>query len=237
MISTFHSGEQAAFPVNAYFRLDEWTSFLGKRVAVSQPITDKLPFRTRHIPNYVIPPKIRPPVPLPKSIGFVGRLSHEKAPDLFCQLAEQAPSDLQWHVYGDGPMREELEKTYGEHVHFHGVVTDLSDAWQGMGLMIMPSRFEGLPLASLEALGHGIPLLASRVGALPDVVKDGHTGWTFEREDQQEAMAGLQAWLDLNETQQREMRRACQSHLRKEFSEEKRLSQLLEVYREAGLKI
>ena len=237
VVSTFHSGEQAAFPVNLYSHLDKWTSFLAKRISVSKPIARKIPFSSRHIPNYVLPPEQPPTGPLPHNIGFVGRLSHEKAPDLFCQLAQQAPASLEWHVYGDGPMRARLEHQYGKRVTFHGVVTDLSNAWHNMGLMVMPSRFEGLPLAALEALGHGVPLLASRVGALPDVVKQDVTGWTFDREDLSQAMQGLNSWLSLDERQQLGMRKDCQTHLRQEFSEEKRLSQLLEVYRSAGLAV
>ena len=234
VVSTFHSGESLPFPVNLYFRLDEWTSFLGQRVSVSTEIAQKIPFASSHIPNYVLPPNDPPTGALPRRIGFVGRLSHEKAPDLFCALASAAPSGLEWHIYGDGPMREELEQRYGQAITFHGVVTDLSTAWRKMGLLLMPSRHEGLPLAALEALGYGIPVLASRVGGLPDVAKHGQTGWTFEREDMQGALSGLQNWLALDETAQTSMREQCKSHLQSAFSEEKRLSQLFEVYKRAG---
>ena len=237
-VSTFHSGEQPPFPLNVYYRLDEWSSFLGQRIAVSEPIRAHIPYGARHIPNYVLPPDNPPEGPLPRRVGFVGRLSHEKAPDLFCELAKRANrDDIEWHIYGDGPMHAELEQAHGDRVIFHGMVTDLKEAWKNMGLMLMPSRFEGLPLAALEALGHGVPLLASRVGALPDVVKSKRTGWMFERQDMDGAMAGLQAWLTLNEAQQIAMRQSCREHLLTEFSEQKRLSQLFEVYRAAGLKL
>ncbi len=237
VVSTFHSGEQVPFPVNIYFLLDRYTAFLARGISVSKEIRDRIPFTTSHIPNYVLPPDSPPTGPLPRRVGFVGRLSHEKAPDLFCQLARSATNNVEWHVYGDGPMRAGLEQRYGDCVTFHGVVTDLDAVWRNMGLMLMPSRFEGLPLAALEALGHGIPVLASHVGALPDVVKTGKTGWTFQPEDMEGAKAGLESWLGLGEQEQASMRQACRIHLSKEFSEEKRLSQLLEVYRAAGLSL
>ncbi len=122
-------------------------------------------------------------IDLPRRVGFVGRLSEEKRPDLFCALARRSPPGVEWHVYGNGPMGARLELEYGDTVRFHGTVTDLEPAWSTLGLLVMPSRFEGLPLAALEALTAGIPVLASRVGDLSSVVVDGQTGWLFESGD------------------------------------------------------
>lgn len=237
VLSSFHSGEKAAFPVSAYYLLDNWSSLLAPRIAVSEEIAARIPYPSSHIPNYVLGPSAPPNEPLPRRVGFVGRLSHEKAPDLFCRLAADGPADVEWHVYGGGPMLAELQAAYGARITFHGMVTDLSQAWRSMGLMLMPSRFEGLPLAALEALAHGVPVLASRVGALPDVILEGRTGWTFPPEDLAAARTGLAQWLALDREQQIAMRATCHRHWQAEFSEQKRLDQILAVYRKAGLDV
>jgi glycosyltransferase involved in cell wall biosynthesis len=234
VVSTFHSGERFGFPVNAYHWLDDWTSFLGERIVVSEMIKRRVPFPSAHIPSFIMTSSAAPSGTLPRRVGFVGRLSAEKGPDLFCTLARRSPSGVEWHVYGDGPMRARLEGEYGDTVRFHGVVTDLEPVWSTLGLLVMPSRFEGLPLAALEALTAGIPVLASRVGGLPSVVVDGQTGWLFESGNLDAARSCLDDWQALDSAQQAIMRRSCWTRVRSNFSELKWLPEVLTVYKQAG---
>ena len=234
VVSTFHSGERSPPPVGVYEWLDEWTSFLGQRIAVSDRIQRRLPFPSIVIPSFVAAPPSAPVGPLPPRIGFVGRLSAEKAPDLFCALAERSPRHIEWHIYGDGPMRRELEQRHGARVRFHGVVADLDSVWPALGLLLMPSRFEGVPLAALEALAAGVPVLASRVGGLPGIVIENSTGWLFERENLDEALSHLEIWRRLPPEAQAGMRADCWRHVRDYFSEATQFPRLLAVYARAG---
>lgn len=235
VVSTFHSGERPPFPVNVYFWLDRWTSFLAaRRISVSEAIRARVPFRSTMIPSYVVATDAPPVGPLPRRIGFVGRLSAEKAPDLFCEMARRAPAGLEWHMWGDGPMRARLEAEHGDLVRFHGAVADLSECWTSIGALLMPSRFEGLPLAALEALAAGVPVLASRVGGLPTIVEPGTTGWLHEAGDIDGALADLARWRALDEATAAAMRRACHAHVRANFSESRWLPEMLAVYASAG---
>ena len=234
VVSTFHSGERAPFPVNAYNLLDAWTSFLGARIAVSRPIQARLPFRSEYIPNYVLTPNAVPGGPLPMRAAFVGRLSEEKGPDVFCALARASPTGVEWHAFGTGPLRGALEAEFGDCVRFHGVVADLSEMWPSIGVLVMPSRYEGLPLAALEALAAGVPVLATRVGGLPSIVEHGQTGWLFEPGDESAALRHLATWRSLGIEEQQAMRSACWGHIRNHFSEANHLPALLCVYKEAG---
>lgn len=242
VVSTFHSGERGPFPVGVYDTMDDYSSFLGQRIAVSARIQQRLPFGARLIPSYVATNSEPSRTPLPPIIAFAGRLSPEKGPDLFCELAARAKADprfagTEWHVWGDGPMRLDLEARYGSCVTFHGVATDMDAVWSRVGLLVMPSRSEGVPLAALEAAALGIPVLASRVGGLPTVVVDGRTGWLFQAGDLDQAMLGLTAWQSARQSDSVQLRRSCWEKARRDFSEARWLPEIMSVYRAAGLDV
>jgi glycosyltransferase involved in cell wall biosynthesis len=102
---------------------------------------------------------------------------------------------------------------------------------------VMPSHFEGVPLAALEAAAHGIPVIASRVGGLPKVVTEGATGWLFEAGSLAAAEAGLHAWRTAVAQDAAALRRACWTKARDHFSESRWLPEVLAVYRAHGLTI
>jgi glycosyltransferase involved in cell wall biosynthesis len=236
VVTTFHSGARGHFPLAAYEILDEWTSFLGPRIAVGRRIQARLPFSSVVVPSFIEAGQ-RPSVrELPNRVGFVGRLSEEKRPDHFCEIARRFGDRVEWHVYGDGPMRAELEGRYGDLVRFHGVATDMGQVWPTLGALLMPSRFEGLPLAALEALAHGVPVIASRVGDLPSVVVQDRTGWLFEAGDVAAATALVSRWYALGEQARCDMRQWCWEHVEEHFAVERHLPRILECYRAAGLR-
>ncbi len=234
VVATFHAGERGAFPVSAYQLADEWTSILGGRIAVSRAIADQLPYASTLTENFLRAPDVAPASPLPRRIGFVGRLSHEKAPDHYCKLARRCPGMAEWHVFGDGPMRAELECTYSRDVQFHGLITNLDSVWASLGLLVMPSRAEGLPMAALEALAAGVPIAASAVGGLPSIVKAGITGWLFAPQDIDGAAAAVRCWSELDNASQIAMRREAHAFVAEKFSERRQLPAILEAYRRAG---
>lgn len=242
VVSTFHSGARGPFPVGVYETLDDWSSGLGQRIAVSAQIQARLPFASTVIPSYVRTASTPSSAPLPQLAAFVGRLSAEKGPEAFCQLAEVANRQphlhgVEWHVWGDGPLRTHLEARYGRLVKFHGVATDMDSVWPQVGLLVMPSLFEGVPLAALEAAAHGVPILASRVGGLPSVIVEGQTGWLFAPGDLDGALDGLNHWhLARGDGDAPSLRAACWSKARGEFSEDRWLPHILTVYRAAGLR-
>jgi glycosyltransferase involved in cell wall biosynthesis len=237
VVTTFHSGERSHGRLGLYEHADEWSAFVGERISVSAAVQERLPYASTFIKNFV--PDAAPPAvgALPRVVAFVGRLSPEKGPDLFCELAVQSGDDLSWHVYGDGPSRSDLQSHFGDVVAFHGVVPDLTEIWPSIGLVVMPSRFEGLPYAALEALSAGIPLLAARVGGLPSAVIEPATGWLFDPGDLAEAVRKLKVWLALGPAGQAAMRLRCWQHVKDTFSESSEMPRLLAVYRKAGLAI
>lgn len=112
--------------------------------------------------------------------AVVARLSHEKGVDLFLQaLALLKARGRRWSaiVAGDGPERDALtslaaELGLGADVHFLGHVAEIDALYPHIDVVVLPSRSEGLPNVLLEALQAQRAIVATRVGAVPEVVTD-----------------------------------------------------------------
>ena len=116
---------------------------------------------------------------LPRPIvGVVGRLSQEKGVDLFldaCAVLVQKGLAFSALVAGDGPGRARLEAHCARlgleaRVRFLGHVYDVDALYRMLDLVILPSRSEGLPNTLLEAMQADVPIVATAVGAVPEVV-------------------------------------------------------------------
>lgn len=110
-------------------------------------------------------------------IGFVGRFSEEKQPELFAQLSvcDDANSYIAW---GDGPLRAELMKKYPK-VDFRGLSSDQKEIYDSLDILVMTSTFENCPMVILEAWKYGIPCVVPDVGGIPEIVKDGYSGMLY----------------------------------------------------------
>jgi glycosyltransferase involved in cell wall biosynthesis len=90
--------------------------------------------------------------------------------------------DLRLEIAGDGSLRSSLEHEchvlgISGHVSFIGWREDLPNVMAGWDVFVLPSLDEGFPIASLEAMAAGLPVIASAVGGLLELVQDGKTGW------------------------------------------------------------
>jgi len=111
-------------------------------------------------------------------IGVVGRLSPEKGVDLFleaCALLDRRGVAFSAIVAGDGPERGRLERrcrslALESCVHFLGQVSHVDVLYGNLDLLVLPSRSEGLPNTLLEAMGADLPVVATKVGGVPEVV-------------------------------------------------------------------
>lgn len=233
VVSTFHAGERATFPVRFYQIVDDWTSFLATRLAVSEPVARRLPFGATIMPNFVHLPERRPRPPK-RNFVFVGRMSEEKGPDLFCRLARCRSADGEWHAHGDGPMLAALRAQFGDVVAFHGHSDNIGPVLDDAALVVMPSRAEGLPMAALEAMAHGAPVLAASVGGLPDLIEDGHNGFLFPAGRLDIAGERLDRFLRLEETERRSMAEAARQTIEDRYSPEAVVPLLLDQYRSAS---
>lgn len=108
-------------------------------------------------------------------MGAVGRVAPQKNPEHAIELVRRLPSaHLAWA--GDGPLRAEIERTIeGEglagRVHLLGQISEdaMPVFFRAVDIVVMPSRYEGLPLALLEAMHAGVPVVASDIPPMAEV--------------------------------------------------------------------
>lgn len=117
-------------------------------------------------------------------IGFVGRLAWEKGPDKFIKAAEhilrQLP-DVHFALVGTGSMEKDIALAIeragiARSVHLAGVWKDPAEVYPALDLMLHTSRADAMPLALLEAMACGVPVIAIGVGGVPELVEAGETG-------------------------------------------------------------
>lgn len=118
-------------------------------------------------------------------VGFVGRFSPEKGPEMFLRVArvmQHLAPDVHFAMVGDGPLRGDLQRfvqqfNLGERVHMVGLQTDMPAVYAALDLLLSTSLTEAMPFALMEAMACGLPVVAPRVGGVPDLIQHGETGW------------------------------------------------------------
>jgi glycosyltransferase involved in cell wall biosynthesis len=141
--------------------------------------------KLKTVPNPVSlpPPSNQAPHEHPDgALLFVGRLSEEKGLDVLLRALASArtPDQLTLSVAGDGPCAARW-KALGTELGLNGKVrwlgmrNDVSDLLAEAQVLVLPSLREGLPLAVLEAASCGVPVMASRVGGVPEAVWEDET--------------------------------------------------------------
>jgi N-acetyl-alpha-D-glucosaminyl L-malate synthase BshA len=187
-----------------------------------------LPEMPEIIPNFVDLSRFRPNLPPPKFIRVLGnnlprqpRIVHVsnfravKNPRglarIFLGIREKLEAEL-WLV-GDGPGVGYLKAFFRDqglagHVHFWGAHRQVAPILAQADLLLMPSLAESFCLAALEAMACGVPVLATDVGGLPEVVVHGKTGLLFPLKEPQVAV-DLAVQLLSNQVWHRAMRKAA----------------------------
>jgi hypothetical protein len=227
-MTTYHAGEISGGKVAVYDWIDRKTAVLANQVnAVSTQIAKKLPVPAQINDNFVDTTEVK--LSNGDQIAFVGRLSIEKGPDYFLQLSHRFPETF-FHFYGDGPLTPDLESSAPENLHFHGQQNEMETVWPKIGLLIMPSRHEGLPMAALEAMARGIPVLASNVGALDQLIEPNTNGWLTTAGDIDQFAHHLDQWLGMSGHQKNRIKLAARQKVQHRFSAQIAIPKLVETY-------
>jgi glycosyltransferase involved in cell wall biosynthesis len=137
--------------------------------------------------------QLRDAVGIPRqamAAGIIARLTKQKAHPVLFEAMARTPALANLHllVVGDGELRDELRQRCGalglqDRVHFVGARRDLGNILGAIDFFTMPSLWEGLPLSLVLAMGAGLPVVATRVAGIPEVVKHEISGLLVEPGD------------------------------------------------------
>jgi glycosyltransferase involved in cell wall biosynthesis len=124
-------------------------------------------------------------------VGWVGRMTDVKDTDAVLEIVGAARAkglDVALVMVGDGPDRERLEQLahdlgIARSTFFVGYQPEVAGYYELFDAFLLPSVNEGTPVSAIEALASGTPVVATRVGGVPDVVRDGEDGFLFEPGD------------------------------------------------------
>jgi glycosyltransferase involved in cell wall biosynthesis len=229
VVSTYHNGDPGSGKLKFYNYIDRVTSFLSVNIAVNSIISQPLQ-RCRVISNFVNTVDkscLTKELKSRKSIAFVGRLSHEKGPDVFSTITKDINHPIS--MYGDGPMLQQL-KNECKHISFEGMC-DMEQHWQDIRLVIIPSRYEGLPLAALEAMSRGIPVIASTAGALPQLIADCHVGKVIKLEEIAIFKKEIKRLMLQNNDEYVQQGEKLINYINKYFSRQKNIPKIINHYK------
>jgi glycosyltransferase involved in cell wall biosynthesis len=220
-------------------RIEALLSHLGAVVVPSHALARFLaehgfPRRRMHVIPYGVTTRRPTPAPLhdPPRLGTAAILEQRKAIDVLLDAlaAMQRPAELD--VFGDGSQRHELEeqaRCLGLPVRFHGFVDDLRDRLLELDVFVLPTRADNLPVAILEAMAVGLPVVATRVGGVPELVVDGETGFLVEPDDPGELGRALDAAL-ADATRHRQMGEAGAARVEAHFEARAVAARIVHLY-------
>ncbi|WP_273875150.1 glycosyltransferase family 4 protein [Serratia marcescens] len=162
------------------------------------------------------------------NILFVGRIDYQKGFDIVEQVAKKIGNKCKVVVVGGG-VHSKPELSLEDNISYAGWVSkeNMADYYLKADVLLMPSRWESFGLVAVEAQSYGLPVIASRCSSLPEVVKEGETGFLFPVNDAEEACRIL---LSLNKVELQGMRNSAIAFYEKNFTSEKMVEQTFKLY-------
>jgi glycosyltransferase involved in cell wall biosynthesis len=165
----------------------------------------------------------------PLRIGYLGRLSPEKGIDVLIQtvkLLTLRDSDIKVLIAGDGILRENIERELEKEIKNENVKLlgwlpheKIPEFLSQIRLLLMPSYTEGLPSALVEAMACGTPVIASSVGAIPNVIVNGENGLLIDKLTPNN-VASMVLKLIRDDERLRMMSKSCTTYMMEFFKEE-----------------
>ena len=154
--------------------------------------------------------------------GWVGRMSREKGVDVFIDAMRLIDSALIACAIGEGAERQHeqarAEKLLGSRMRWPGMIPEAGRLCRAFDIFVLSSRTEGIPIALLEAIAAGTPVVTTTVGGVPDVVTP-REAWLVPPEDPRALAAAIGQAL-LNRAEARERASLAQERLATKFGRE-----------------
>jgi len=221
--------------------LGTWMKMVSCFVAVSEFVREKFiaggfpPDKIFVKPNFVDPDPNERTVPGDYAV-FVGRLSAEKGLLTLVAAWEKLKNRIPLIVVGDGPLRADLEREVVQrglcNVKFKGHLAEEKalEAMKGAKFLVFPSEwYETFGMTIIEAFACGVPVICSRLGAMQELVADGHTGLFFDPGNVVDLAAKLDwAWTHTRELEK--MGSAARAEYEARYTAEENYRMLIRAY-------
>jgi glycosyltransferase involved in cell wall biosynthesis len=169
---------------------------------------------------------------------YVGRLSGEKGIKTLIG-SWKSLTKIPLKIAGDGPLYNEVKSDIANHGISSVELLSSQDhqrilsIMKGARFLIFPSVcFEGFPMTICEAFACGVPVIASRLGAMEEIIEDGKTGLHFTPGDAQDLAAKIE-WAWSNPERMKEMGKEARREYELKYTAEKNYKMLMEIYRKA----
>lgn len=173
------------------------------------------------------------------TLGIISRLSSEKGHlllfNVFKQLVRDYPQ-IRLLVVGSGKKERELKDWVRRHecdnqIVFLGTIPNLTSLFRVLDISILPSTQEGLGFAILEAQAYGVPVVATCVGGISEIIKDRQTGILVEPGNTQQLYKGIKLILD-NVSLRETIINNARQQIRDRFNLQKMVSEVESIYKQ-----
>lgn len=140
-------------------------------------------------------------------VAGVGRLTHQKNFELFLEIAAQVPN-AHFVIGGTGEdetaLRAQVARLgIGGRVKFLGYVGDMPSLWPALDCLLLTSRYEGLPITILEAMACGVPIVASNLDGMREILRNGENAALIPADDQLAFVEAVRGFIERPESSSR----------------------------------
>ncbi len=163
---------------------------------------------------------------------YYGRVVREKGVETLVNAMAHLPQ-YKLKVVGRGPLLDSLKQKHLPNVEFVGYKTgnDLFDLVRNATYVVVPSQWEeNNPMTIIEAYSHGIPVLGSRIGGIPEIIEEGRTGFTFDAFDIDDLMCTIATAMQVSSEQYDFLSASAHSFARQHFASDTHYSHLMDIY-------
>lgn len=174
------------------------------------------------------------------TIGQLGRLAEQKGQkyllDGFGMFLDGNDKSLQLAIKGGGPLKADLELQaaelgIAENIEFVPTSDNIKSFFKEIDCFILSSIFEGTCMAVVEAAAYGLPIIATRVGAIPEYLEDGESAILIDSYSVEEIESGLQRMVALSAEERRQMAEKARHSIQTKFDPDRQASKVSDEYK------
>jgi glycosyltransferase involved in cell wall biosynthesis len=163
---------------------------------------------------------------------FEGQKDYQTLASAVRRVAQIYPNRFELHIYGDGPQEHQTRELFSgidAPVIFKGFIEDMTVALRSADVFVLSSHWEGLPRSIIEAMSCRLPVIATDVGGVKELIVHGHSGYLVAHANAEAIVDAMVEYVE-NEALWRKHAESSYARFNAEFTVEKMLDKYLEAY-------